>query len=362
MLARFRVLPPYTISIRQGDSLAPEEFDRNGYRIRVYPPYEASTSIRALDNPGVVPSDLVYALHPADPGTVDASLTINGNPAIPANAIRVDVFKDEFDRTAASASHASSDDPPIEMLFDVVNSLLHRLRSVGRAYPIHPISVQGSYWRLEYLTDSENELASEEGKFRARAGATGTIRISGITEASWNAARGLPSEFRTKAWEALLLDAEAHLPDITPALVLAAGAIEILIEYSLTALAPLERLPAELWSFINNRGDYRKEPSVAEQYDQLLHALTGHTLKERADLWDAFRHIRDARNSLMHEGTLMIAHQPVSKQQAFELIGKAKEIADWIENLLPASTRRPVCPTMSIECIRPIIINRSAPS
>src|SRR2546425_4707122 len=128
MLARFRVLLPYTISIRQDDSLTPEEFDRDGYRIRVYAPYQAATSILALADPAIVPSDLVYALHPADPSTVDPGTIIDGRPTVPANAIRIDVFKPDFDHRVASAGHAGSDDPPTEMLFEVVNSLLHRLR------------------------------------------------------------------------------------------------------------------------------------------------------------------------------------------------------------------------------------------
>src|SRR6266851_6332484 len=132
--------------------------------------------------------------------------------------------------------------------------------------------------------------------------------------------------------------------------------------HSLAVLAPVEGIPAELWAFINDRGDYRKEPSVAEQYDQLLHALTGHSLKERQDLWEAFRNIRDARNSLMHEGALMLGGHPVSREQAFTLVGRAKQIADWIEGFLPVGARRPASSTMQIGMTRPLIFNRSLPS
>src|SRR5438876_11738953 len=121
MLARGRVLLPYTISIRQADSLTPEEFDRNGYRIRVSAPYQAATSILALADPAIVPSDLVYALHPADPSTVDPGTIIDGRPTVPANAIRIDVFKHDFDRRVASAGNAGSDVTPNTLLFVVVD-------------------------------------------------------------------------------------------------------------------------------------------------------------------------------------------------------------------------------------------------
>ena len=58
----------------------------------------------------------------------------------------------------------------------------------------------------------------------------------------------------------------------------------------------------ELWRWINQRGDWRREPTVEEQYDTLLKVLTGHTLKEDQDLWELFKHLKTARNSFVHEG------------------------------------------------------------
>jgi hypothetical protein len=356
MLARFRLLLPYTLSIRQGDSLTSEEFEQQGYRFRIYSPYQASTNILALADPRTVPSDIVYGLRPAEPVFVDQGVIIDGLPTIPANAIQIDISKTEFERAQGS------DDPPIETLFELVNSLLHRLRSTGRYSAMHPIAREGAFWRLEFLADSGDQLQPEKDKMRARASAGLAVQISGLPEPVWKSAVQLPRDFRPKPWESLLLDAEAHLPDIVPALVLTAAALEILIENSLALVAPTDKTAAELWTFINNRGDYRKEPSVAEQWDQLLHTLTGHSLKEQKELWEAFRNIRDARNSLMHEGILSLGGHPVSKERAVSLIARAKEIADWIEGFLPANARRPPNHTMQIQLTRMLVANRSSDS
>lgn len=364
MIARFRLLLPYIISLDPGEGLDPEEFEQAGFRFRVYPPYQAAVSVLALRDSSTPVSDIVRSLHAADPPSTDLGITINGRPTIPANAIQIDVLKDDFDRTpTASASTAQSGDPPTDLLFEVANSILYRLRSVARAPGIHPIEAEGSCWRLEYLDDTGQLLTAERGKIRARNGGGFSVSVTGLTSSIWRACVGLERNFRPNVWEILLLDAEAQLPDVVPAVVLAAAALEVLIGASLEALAPTDRLATELWAFINNRGDYRKEPSVAEQYDQLLHALSGHSLKDRPDLWEVFRNLRDARNSLMHEGTLSIGGQPVTRSQAFTLIGRAKELAEWLEILLPPQARRPPLITDSqLQITRMLITNPLAPT
>ena len=363
MLARFRVLLPYSFSLRRGDTFQVNELDRDGYHIKVYAPYQAATSIAVLLSRTVPVSDVLHNLHPVDPYVLDEGITIDGEPTIPANSIQVDVFKPDFDRHIPTQGDQGANDPPVEMLFEVVNSLIHRLRSVSRAPTIHPLNQHDSCWRIEFLTDSGESLLPEDGKWRSRIGATFSFSMSGLTEQVWQTAMSLPENFRTKEWETLLLDAEALLPNIVPALVLAAAAIETFIESALNALAPTDRLPVELWTFINNRGDYRKEPSVSEQFDQLLHALSGHSLKERPELWEAFKNLRDARNALMHDGTLAIGGRPVTKDQAYGFIGRAKEIVNWIEALLPSAERRPGdLSSMQISITQPLIANRNPPT
>jgi hypothetical protein len=158
----------------------------------------------------------------------------------------------------------------------------------------------------------------------------------------------------------LRTEAEAHLPDVVPAIVLSAAALEVLIGNSLAALAPSDHPAAELWHYINNRDGYQKEPSVTEEYDVLLRALTGRSLKEEPVLWQAFRNLRSARNALVHEGTVTIGGRSITRHQAYELVGRAKEIAVWVESLLPDRARRPAEIPCELDVQRPLLVNRTA--
>jgi hypothetical protein len=90
------------------------------------------------------------------------------------------------------------------------------------------------------------------------------------------------------------------LPEVGPALVLAVTALETLISATLNQLASSANLPSGLWEWINNRGDYRKEPSVEEQFDVLLRVLAGKSLRNQSDLWRGFKDLKEARNSFVH--------------------------------------------------------------
>src|SRR6266571_1332354 len=133
MLARFRVLLPYTFSVRQEDVCVPEEFVQEQYHIRVYAPYQAATSVEALADPAIPISDVLHALHPRDPVVAEPGVTIDGRPSFRANAVQVEVSKPDFDRRPTAPDVPGADDPPVDMLFEIVNSLVFRLRSVGRA-------------------------------------------------------------------------------------------------------------------------------------------------------------------------------------------------------------------------------------
>src|SRR5207237_6819056 len=105
-----------------------------------------------------------------------------------------------------------------------------------------------------------------------------------------DAARNPPDDFRPTAWDTLLPDALDLLPEVGPTIVLAFAAIETRIEAAVERLAAATELSDDLWEWIKKReGDYRKEPSVKEQLDPLLRALSGHTLKEARRLWEAFQ-------------------------------------------------------------------------
>jgi hypothetical protein len=359
VIARFRVLLPFTISVRQGAPFVPEEFDHGCSRLKVYAPYQAAANVSELTDLAVPVSDIALALHPADPQMIDPSIIIDGQPTVRANVVQVDVSGPDFDRRAPAPGHPQADDPPTALLFEVVNSILHRLRSLLRSPIIHPIDERGSCWRIQYLTDAEELLPEEKGKLKGR-GSLGTVmKLTGLSPAHWQAALVLPREFRTKGWETLLLEAESHLPDLVPAILFSSVALEVLIGNALAVLAPTEELAAGLWQYTNNRDRHDKEPSVADEFDTLLRILTGHSLKEHGHLWTAFMNLKSARNGIVHQGTLTIGGRPITRDQGYDLVTKAKEIANWIDSLLPEGARRPTEIPSSIEIWRAMFANRT---
>jgi hypothetical protein len=116
------------------------------------------------------------------------------------------VSKPDFDRRAAIEPDGTpSDDPPAEMLFELANSLLYRVRSVARSPSLHPLVMRSSCWRIEYLNDDGKPLDPINGLIRARNGAGRFFTITSLTESIWRESARLPQDFRPKPWESLLL-------------------------------------------------------------------------------------------------------------------------------------------------------------
>jgi hypothetical protein len=80
--------------------------------------------------------------------------------------------------------------------------------------------------------------------------------------------------------------------------------------------------------------------AVAEKFDVVLRALTGHSLKDEAQLWRYHKELRDARNTLVHKGLAMVGTSRVDARKARELVGGAEKIIKWVELLLPEAKRR----------------------
>ena len=159
--------------------------------------------------------------------------------------------------------------------------------------------------------------------------------------AVWTDVNSLPIEYEPPPWKMLLLDAEHVLPQIGPAIVLAATALEVGISQILDDLASRSPIPVDLWHWITNRGFFLKEPSEEEQFDELLRILVGTSLKEDPSLWEGFKNIKDARNSFVHEGTATIGRNVVREEDARRLIGKAKEIFSFLRSKIPEDVQWP---------------------
>ena len=154
---------------------------------------------------------------------------------------------------------------------------------------------------------------------------------------TWSELRAEP-EKAAPAWETLLLDASAVLPQIGPAIVLAYTALEVLIAAVLSDLAARDPSKQALWTWVQTL-DYVRRPSVSDHYSDLFSLFTGQSLKSDQKLWEKFCRLRRARNTFVHEGTALADAQPVDADGAGELILAAREIVKWVREQLPTDLR-----------------------
>jgi hypothetical protein len=348
MIARFRILLPYGLYLRSDSQLSPHRFTYGLYQITIHPPYQAIIDPSdAAPSSEVAAREILEQLEPAGPPKVSQFILMDGVSTVHANMLQIDFHKNDFERRSGVDCQDLSEDL-VGLAFELANRLFISIRTLTKGSHIKPLEILGSNWRLDYLNDDYQDLQHEPDKIRRRLGASFGWKICGITEEVWSKAHTLSSSYCPSSWESLILDAEMLLPEVGPALVLAATALETLISVTLNHFASIANLPLGLWEWINNRGDHRKEPSVEEQFDRLLRVLASKSLMDQKELWKAFKDLKDARNSSVHDGVAVImigkrkkTKKVVTRELAYTLVGQAKEIIDWVEFLLPSELRRP---------------------
>ena len=161
----------------------------------------------------------------------------------------------------------------------------------------------------------------------------------GINEGVWKNIHQLPVDFTPLPWEDLRLDAQAALPHVGTAVVLAATSLEVFISQILDRLAATSDLPADVWKWLNDRGAWARNPTTEEQFDILLRHFTGHSLKDNQALWKAFKNLRTARNSFVHEGIAKVGDKVLLHSDAENLVARANDIISWVRGCLPADRR-----------------------
>jgi hypothetical protein len=310
MLARFHLLLPFRLTVPDKGQFRVWQYDDEGYAVRVFPPVRREGSPIA--------------------GVAD-EVRMDDVPAFEADVLRIDFHKESFDR-----ANASPCDPSEAVIGRAINSFLIRLRYVTRAAQIRLLDYPWGSWRLRYLNDDETELEVDENLVRGRGAVMFSLSWTAVNAQVWDDIHELEPDFEPPAWEDLLIDARADLPRIGPAVVLAATALEVFISRMLNSLAEAGAAPAPLWAWINKRGDYLREPTVEEQYDVLLRFFTGHSLKDEPKLWEAFRNLKTARNSFVHEGAARLGGADVSLEAASNLIASAGDVVSKVREWLPA--------------------------
>lgn len=283
MIARFRALLPFVLTVPVDEALAPFEFDWASYRVRVPSPLSLDV------DPNTPLFVLLQQLGSSNVRSPTTALRVNGVPVFEANVLQLDFLSDSFDRTRSSWGAAGGDDPPASVLLAVANQVLDRIRVVTGAAWVRNLPPDSAVWRLRYLTDSEEELPFDPELRRGFGSIQSKFPLTVLTSGIWDTISGLPTYYSQPVWDKTLLDSEFLLPEVGPALVLAASALEALITTSLNLLAQRSTAPRDLWTWINDRPSWDQEPSVAERFDVLLRIFTGASLKDQPSYGKHFK-------------------------------------------------------------------------
>lgn len=338
MIARLTVAVPFAIAVPDGATYAGYGYKDGEYEIVYRPPGKSDQPLK-MDVP--------------------TELEIDGVKGFMANAIRFDFHKSDFDRKRGSDQY----DPPMELMRHVVANFIARLRYVTRAPHVQPIDFpRGTIWHLQYLNDDETELAQDPALIRNRRGWRVSFAYTSLPPSVWELMHELDSDWKAPVWDDILLDAFHALPSIGTAVVLGATSLEVFIAEVLDRLAPGSDVPPAMWHWINDRKDWRLDPTTEEQFDALLKHFTGHSLKERPKLWQDFRDLRTARNKFVHEGSPLVGGTPIGLQRAGELLMSATEIVSLVRTWLPEEKRWPQFdPRVEIRLVLPLLDRDGAP-
>jgi hypothetical protein len=350
MIARFNIFLPFALAMRPSDQLAPFQTECGGYPVTVHPPCLAElTQAEMSVDPPLPFGEIVRRLQPATHQRVSGVVLLDDTPAIQANLLVLDFHKAAFDRRIITdyEQQLTGGDPPLVLAITVANSLLTRIRTLARGHQVQALDPRQALWRADYLTDGGELLPRAPGHHRRRFGSRGRHAVTALTKDLWGQAQALPADFAPWAWDTLLLDAEALLPDVDSAIALVNASLEAFSRWLLDQAASRASLPEGLWGWMNKRDHWMQEPSVNDRFGPLLKALTGHSLTEEAPLWEAYKQLREARNTFSHRGKPTIGGKrprEVTAEMAEDLIEAAKKLVDWCEALLPKECRRETAP------------------
>lgn len=265
------------------------------------------------------------------------NVLVGGKKVGQVNLLIIDFIKSEFDR---SLNPLQGTDPKPELAFQIANDVLGRIRVYSRAFQIRPVLIGSDSWQLAYLSDDGQLLEHDPAKKRFQTSVIATIGAAAVTPEIFQLVGPNWQKPEPYVWDQLLLDAQAQLPDIGAAIVMAYSSLETFIQWALQILNDKQPLPGGLWDWINERDHWSKEPSVTEKFDALLRVFSEQSLKDDARLWQTFADIRKARNSVAHEGVATLSGKPIDAGKAKQLVDGAHEIIAWVERLLPETHRR----------------------
>lgn len=262
------------------------------------------------------------------------SMKMDGKPAINADVLRIEFQTKRFNRKVNVEI-----DPPLKLIEEAANDFLSRLRYATNASKVKLIKLSGLNWSCTYLKDDGTELRKDKRYVRGRGMRKFKFSYVALNKQIWENIHSIPPGYELPVWKTLLLDADSILPEIGPAIILTFTALEVFISRILDAVAKYKKIDSEFWEWINNSRGYLKKPSIEEKYNFLSLHIIGKSIKEDNDFWEAFKHLRKARNSFVHTGVAMIGDELVTEEKTRFFISKAKEIIDFIKNEIPEELR-----------------------
>ena len=311
MIARFHILLPYAFTIPENEQYSVYEYEINGYNVGVYMPERSDV---------------------ADSHTKVKNIKIDGVDAYSGDLLRIDFRKDSFDRKITNVGKADVIcDPPIELIKDVANDFLSRLRYVTGGSKIKLLEFPFSSWGLKYLNDDGSDLPEEQGKVTGRGMRKYLFSFMGINSSVWEDVHSLEPFKPLPVWKTLLLDADALLPEVGPAIVLTFTALEVFITKTLDDVAKFGEIDDSLWEWINGRG-ISKSPNIEDKYTFLSSYLMGRSIKDDNNLWESFISLRKARNTFAHTGVSKVDGVEVTSEKVREFIVKASEIITFVKD------------------------------
>lgn len=340
MIARFHIFLPFDLFITDDEQI--------GMRGEISEP--------GLPHAGlVIPTAWGYAERPDPTGTVHEltsewlfkikdpifsdSCLYDSRRVARVNVIVFEFSADDFDR---AREHFRKDGPLVESAYQVANNFLSRLRVFARLPQIRTLIPSHDPWQVQFLTDSRELLDQEEGKLRAARGGSVNVGVFAFKRDAVVAVSERWAGSEPYVWDQLLLDAHAFWPNIGTSIVTAFAALETFVAWALEILQSTNHaFPDDGWKWIMKRGNWLKDPSVEEQYDALLSIIAQKSLKSDQELWITFKELKEARNSLVHEGIAKLRNgTPIDVSKAKTLIDGAAKIIEWAEALLPEVYRR----------------------
>lgn len=316
MIAVLHVKLPFDLLVPEGEQYTLCTYEDDGYLVQVGVPLRSDAS-RSEDEP--------------------EGILLNGKKSFYADTLKITFGSESFNREIGAEI-----DPPYPLINKAIGSYLTRLKYAAKTFQVQLVELPEAAWKLTYLNDDGSELEKQEGFVTGRGALALEFSWIACDSALWDIVHSLPPDFSPPEWRTLLTDAYGALPHVGAAIVLTATSLEVFISAILDGLQSRSSFPEQVWSWINGRSNRQNNPTVEEQYSELLAAFCGKSLKSDIELWQKFKNLKTARNNFVHEGEASVGGAPVTAAQASEYIAIAEQITSQIREWIPDDMRWPV--------------------